>query len=92
MADGLNDEVVAIIESVLVARGAAGVALTPDSGMGNPHIVFFPEQATDELILRVGPKLETHPAFPNCAAASRQNCSKFCRSSPVAIIDFNAII
>lgn len=36
MADGLNDEVVAIIESVLVARGAAGVALTPDSGMGNP--------------------------------------------------------
>ncbi|MCX6368811.1 MAG: diaminopimelate epimerase [Armatimonadetes bacterium] len=32
--------------------------------MGNPHIVFFPEQATDELILRVGPKLETHPAFP----------------------------
>lgn len=36
MADGLNDEVVAIIESVLVARGAAGVALAPDSGMGNP--------------------------------------------------------
>ncbi len=31
-------------------------------------------------------------AFPNCAAASRQNCSKFCRSSPVAIIDFNGII
>lgn len=38
MADGLNDEVVAIIESVLVARGAAGVALTPDSGMGNPPV------------------------------------------------------
>jgi acyl carrier protein len=36
MADGLNDQVVAIIESVLVARGAADVALTPDSGMGNP--------------------------------------------------------
>lgn len=32
--------------------------------MGNPHIVFFPEEATDELILRVGPVLETHPAFP----------------------------
>ena len=36
MADGLNHEVVAIIESVLVARGATGFALTPDSGMGNP--------------------------------------------------------
>ena len=36
MADGLNDQVVAIIESVLVARGASGVALTPDSGMRNP--------------------------------------------------------
>ena len=32
--------------------------------MGNPHIVFFPEHATDEIILRVGPKLETHPSFP----------------------------
>ncbi len=32
--------------------------------MGNPHIVFFPEQATDELILRIGPQLEKHPAFP----------------------------
>lgn len=32
--------------------------------MGNPHIVFFPEEATEELILRVGPQLEKHPAFP----------------------------
>ena len=32
--------------------------------MGNPHIVFFPDEATDELILRVGPQLEKHPAFP----------------------------
>jgi acyl carrier protein len=36
MAEGLNDEVVAIIESVLVARGATGLSLTSDSGMGNP--------------------------------------------------------
>ena len=32
--------------------------------MGNPHIVFFPEKATNELILRLGPQLEVHPAFP----------------------------
>ena len=32
--------------------------------MGNPHIVFFPDEATEELIARVGPALETHPAFP----------------------------
>lgn len=36
MADGLVDEVVAIIGSVLAARGAGDVAVTIDSGMGNP--------------------------------------------------------
>lgn len=36
MADGLIDEVVGIIGSVLAARGAGDVALSADSGMGNP--------------------------------------------------------
>lgn len=36
MADGLVDEVVAIIGSVLSARGAGEVVVSVDSGMGNP--------------------------------------------------------
>jgi acyl carrier protein len=36
VADGLIDEVVGIIGSVLAARGAGDVALSADSGMGNP--------------------------------------------------------
>ncbi|MFM7411180.1 MAG: acyl carrier protein [Actinomycetota bacterium] len=36
MADGLVDEVVAIIGSVLAARAAGYVTVTVDSGMGNP--------------------------------------------------------
>jgi diaminopimelate epimerase len=32
--------------------------------MGNPHCVCFVPAATDDLVLRVGPLLECHPAFP----------------------------
>lgn len=32
--------------------------------MGNPHCVIFVEQATDDLVHRIGPQIETHPAFP----------------------------
>lgn len=32
--------------------------------MGNPHCVIYVEQATDELVLGLGPKIENHPAFP----------------------------
>lgn len=32
--------------------------------MGNPHCVIFVEQATDELVLGVGPKIEVHERFP----------------------------
>lgn len=39
------------------------VAITGVS-MGNPHAVFFVDEATDELINRIGPKLEVHPLFP----------------------------
>ncbi len=32
--------------------------------MGNPHCVTFVPQATDELVLGVGPKIENDPRFP----------------------------
>ena len=33
--------------------------------MGNPHCVIFVEEATDDLVLGLGPKIETDPRFPN---------------------------
>lgn len=33
--------------------------------MGNPHCVTFVDEITDELVLRVGPQIEKHAAFPN---------------------------
>ena len=33
--------------------------------MGNPHCVIFVDDATDELVLQTGPKIETDPRFPN---------------------------
>ncbi len=32
--------------------------------MGNPHTVIRVAEPTDELVLRFGPKIETHPVFP----------------------------
>jgi diaminopimelate epimerase len=32
--------------------------------MGNPHVVFFSDNATDEVINRLGPLLERHEQFP----------------------------
>ncbi len=32
--------------------------------MGNPHCVTFVDEITDDLVLRVGPKIENHPEFP----------------------------
>lgn len=32
--------------------------------MGNPHCVIFVEEATDDLVLRVGPMIEKDPRFP----------------------------
>jgi diaminopimelate epimerase len=32
--------------------------------MGNPHCVIFVPQATDELVLGIGPQFETSPLFP----------------------------
>ncbi|NBP53781.1 MAG: acyl carrier protein [Actinobacteria bacterium] len=36
MADGLVDEVVGVIAGVLASRGAVGIEVSIDSGMGNP--------------------------------------------------------
>ena len=33
--------------------------------MGNPHCVIFVDEATDDLVLRVGKIIETDPRFPN---------------------------
>lgn len=32
--------------------------------MGNPHCVIFVPEATDELVLKIGPQIENHEAFP----------------------------
>jgi diaminopimelate epimerase len=32
--------------------------------MGNPHCVIFVPQASDELVLGLGPRIETDPRFP----------------------------
>lgn len=33
--------------------------------MGNPHCIVFVPSATDDLVLGLGPKMETDPRFPN---------------------------
>jgi diaminopimelate epimerase len=33
--------------------------------MGNPHCVTFVDDVDDELVLGIGPQVETHAAFPN---------------------------
>ena len=32
--------------------------------MGNPHCVTFVDEVNDDWVLRVGPQIERHPAFP----------------------------
>jgi diaminopimelate epimerase len=32
--------------------------------MGNPHAVFFVDHITDDMVLRLGPQIETHSLFP----------------------------
>ncbi len=33
--------------------------------IGNPHCVVFTERLDDDEVRRLGPRIETHPAFPN---------------------------
>lgn len=32
--------------------------------MGNPHCITFVDEITDDWVLRIGPQVEKHPAFP----------------------------
>jgi diaminopimelate epimerase len=51
---------------VLVPLDVAGRQLNVTCvSMGNPHCVTFVDEITDDLVLRVGPQIESHPAFPN---------------------------
>ncbi len=51
---------------VLVPLDVAGRELKVTCvSMGNPHCVTFVDEITDDLVLRVGPQIERHPAFPN---------------------------
>jgi diaminopimelate epimerase len=50
---------------VLVPLDVAGRELKVTCvSMGNPHCVIFVDEITDDLVLRVGPQIERHPAFP----------------------------
>jgi diaminopimelate epimerase len=50
---------------VNAALNVSGRSFTVTSvSMGNPHCVIFVEQATDELVLGFGPKIELDPHFP----------------------------
>lgn len=61
------------IPTTLVGNPVANALLDIDGhefqvtcvSMGNPHCVLFVDEATDELVHTFGPKIETHPAFPN---------------------------
>ena len=50
-------------QNVPVEVGGETLYLTCVS-MGNPHAVFFTDNATDELINTLGPLIEKHPLFP----------------------------
>lgn len=52
------------VADVPLAVGDRQLAVTCVS-MGNPHCVAFVEQATDELVLGLGPQIETNAHFPS---------------------------
>jgi diaminopimelate epimerase len=50
---------------VLVPLDVAGRELKVTCvSMGNPHCIAFVDEITDDLVLRVGPQIERHAAFP----------------------------
>lgn len=58
-----NDPQQPVIQQTLEIDGREILATCVS--MGNPHCVVFVDDPTDEWVLNVGPKLETHPAFPD---------------------------
>lgn len=51
-----------VVDAELVVAGQS-FQVTSVS-MGNPHCIVFVDEASDELVLGVGPKIERHEAFP----------------------------
>jgi len=58
--DGDSDQPVVDVPLTIAGRTLAVSAVS----MGNPHCVVFVEELTDDLVLGIGPKIETDPAFP----------------------------
>jgi diaminopimelate epimerase len=53
-------------EAVRVPLEVGGTALTITAvSVGNPHCVVFTDRLDETLVKRLGPLIETHPAFPN---------------------------
>ena len=50
-----------VLESFSIGEHSLAVTCV---SMGNPHAVIFVEDASDELVLGVGPLIETDPRFP----------------------------
>jgi diaminopimelate epimerase len=50
-----------VLEPFLIGDHALVVTCV---SMGNPHAVIFVEDASDELVLKVGPLIERDPRFP----------------------------
>ncbi|MEI6431969.1 MAG: diaminopimelate epimerase [bacterium] len=55
--------VAGVVQNESLEVGNENVLITGVS-MGNPHAVFFADTATDDIIDRVGPKIEHHSRFP----------------------------
>jgi len=58
--DGAPNQPVVDVPMTVAGRTLAVTAVS----MGNPHCVIFVEESTDDLVLGIGPKIETDPAFP----------------------------
>ncbi|XZE55379.1 diaminopimelate epimerase [Planctomycetaceae bacterium SH139] len=62
-ANTLNAKTSAIVDFPLTI--AEVELLVTCVSMGNPHCICFVPTASDDLVQRIGPLIEQHPAFPN---------------------------
>lgn len=52
------------MDSLALPIGMEGLDAPVGVGMGNPHAVFFVPDAETAAVERIGPRVETHPLFP----------------------------